>query len=290
MSSLTLNDGIKIPALGFGCGSALFGKDCSDDVKLAIDSGFIHLDGAQAYGNEEALAKGIKAAGRPREELFIVTKLLPGLFPDQVRPTLEASLKKLGVDFVDLFLIHCPIPMKPELPNLAELWKAMEAIHDLGLAKSIGVSNFRVEHLKAIQPFRIAPSVNQIELHPYVWKAVEPIVTYGREIGNITPASYGGLTPLVRAAGGPLDQVLPAIAERLSKEFGKTVTLGQVVAKWILQKGAIVISTSSKQERLKEYLETPQVPDLTDAEVKAIEDAGAQLHKRVYMKHVFVGE
>jgi diketogulonate reductase-like aldo/keto reductase len=137
----------------------------------------------------------------------------------------------------------------------------MEAVHAEGLAKSIGVSNFTVDDLKAILPgAKIVPSVNQIEIHPsvapiiascfktemfysYVWKAAEPIVQYGRENGNITPVSYGGLTPLVRAAGGPVDQVLVPIVERLSTVYGKPVSAAQVLGKWVSQRGAIVVTS-----------------------------------------------
>ncbi|KAJ7685369.1 oxidoreductase [Mycena polygramma] len=285
--TIKLNDGTEIPAIAFGTGTALFNQDCTNSIKLAIDCGFTHLDGAQVYGNEEALGAGVKKAGKPRSELYIVTKLKPGLGAAQVKPSLKQSLQKLGVDFVDLFLIHSPRGIKPEDGTLQELWQAMEAVHAEGLAKSIGVSNFTIEDLKAILPgAKIVPSVNQLEIHAYVWKVTEPLVKYGREHG-ITPASYGGLTPLVRAAGGPVDEVLPPIVERLGKVLGKPVTAGQVLSKWILQKGAIVVTTSSKEARIKEYLETPNVPDLTAEEIQAIEDAGAKLHKRIFMLNVF---
>ncbi|KAJ7172291.1 NADP-dependent oxidoreductase domain-containing protein [Mycena filopes] len=287
-ATVTLNDGTQIPAIAFGTGTALFGRDAENSIKLAINLGFTHLDGAQAYDNEDSLGAGIKAAGKPRSELYIVTKLKSGLGAAQVKPSLVESLRKLGVDYVDLFLIHSPRPLKPEDGTLQELWQAMEAVHAEGLAKSIGVSNFTVDDLKAILPgAKIIPSVNQIEIHPYVWKAVEPTVVYGRENGNITPASYGGLTPLVRAAGGPVDLVLPPIVERLTEVLGKPVTPAQVLSKWVSHKGAIVVTTSSKEARIKEYLETSQVPDLTAEEIQAIDDAGAKLHKRIFMRHVF---
>ncbi|KAJ6597076.1 NADP-dependent oxidoreductase domain-containing protein [Mycena vulgaris] len=286
--TIKLNDGTEVPSVAYGTGTALFGQDCANSIKLAIDCGFTHLDGAQAYGNEASLGAGIKAAGKTRSELYIVTKLKSPLGAAQVKASLVESLQKLGVDFVDLFLIHSPRPLAPEDGTLPELWQAMEAVHAEGLAKSIGVSNFTVQDLKAILPgAKIIPSVNQIEMHPYIWKAAEPIVKYGRENGNITPASYGGLTPLVRAAGGPVDEVLPAIVERLSKISGKPVTAAQVLGKWVLQKGAIVVTTSSKEERIKEYLQTSKVPDLTAEEIEAIDVAGAKLHKRVFMRHVF---
>ncbi|KAF7294791.1 Aldo-ket-red domain-containing protein [Mycena indigotica] len=284
MATITLNDGTVVPSIAFGIGTAFFGKEAHNAVELALNTGFTHLDGAQVYANEDSIAKGLAASGKPRSEVFIVTKLFPGSQPDRVRPSLEESLQKIGVDYVDLFLVHAPVAMRPDQPNpnLVDLWKEVEAVHAAGLAKSIGVSNFRVQDLEAFVPTAtIKPSVNQLEFHPYVWKAVEPIIKYGRENGNITPASYGGLTPLVRATGGPVDAVVASIADRLK------ITPGQVLGKWILQKGAILVTTSSKEERLKEYLKTPEVPDLTDEDIKAIEEAGSKQHTRYYMKQVF---
>lgn len=286
MSTITLNDGSPVPWLAFGTGTALYGKDASDFVKVAIENGITHLDGAQMYNNEETLAAGIKASGKPRSELYITTKLKI-LEPGQTATeALRVSLRKLDVDYVDLFLIHSPSPANKE-GKLKALWEEMEEIHSQGLAKSIGVSNFRVEDLNVIlEGAKVIPAVNQIELHPYVWKAAQPIYELCKERG-IVIASYGGQTPIVRAVGGPLDAVLPAIRERLEKTRGEPVTSGQVLGKWILQKGAILVTTTSKASRIKEFLDTKNVPDLTEEEVHVIEEAGEKLHKRIYMRHVF---
>lgn len=162
MSSLTitLNDGTKIPWLGYGTGTALYSKDAENAVLQAIQTGVIHLDGAQVYNNEESLGAGIAAAGKPRSELFVTTKL--NLIPpgQTVRDTLVASLKKLQTDYVDLFLIHFPINHETSLP---EIWRQFEEIQEEGLAKSIGVSNFRVKDLEEILPSaKVIPSVNQV--------------------------------------------------------------------------------------------------------------------------------
>ncbi|KAK7031855.1 Aldo-ket-red domain-containing protein [Favolaschia claudopus] len=280
--TIKLNDGNAVPAIAFGTGSKLFGQDCASSVQLAIDCGFTHLDGAQVYGNEAFLGEGIKRSGKARSELFIVTKLQPGTKPREVRASLVESLRKLGLDFVDLFLIHSPL-MKPEDGTLQELWKAMEAVHAEGLAKSIGVSNFMIDDLKAVLSVaKVVPSVNQMELHPYTWKDAGLAVEYGLANGGITPASYGGLSSIFRAAGGPVDQVVTPMVERLSKEYGKSVTPAHVLFKWILQKGGIVVTTSSKEERLKEYLETFQAPDLTAEDIRAIDQAGTEKSERFY--------
>jgi len=163
----------------------------------------------------------------------------------------------------------------------------MEEAQSAGLAKNIGVSNFRVEDLKVVlESGTVVPAANQIELHPYVWKAAEPIYKLCQEKG-ITVESYGGQTPVARVLGGPLDPTLAAIAERLQKTHGKPVTAGQVLTKWLLQKNVVVVTTTSKVERIKQFQDTVDVPDLTAEEVKAIEAEGSKLHKRIYMRHLF---
>lgn len=158
----TLNDGSQIPTLGFGTGTALYGKDAADLVRIAIENNVTHLDGAQAYRNEDTLGAGIKASGKPRSELFVVTKL-GTLQPGQsVKESLKGSLAKLGLDHVDLFLIHTPEQGRKE-KNLGRLWAGLEEVKEAGLAKSIGVSNFKVEDLEVIlKTAKIVPAVNQV--------------------------------------------------------------------------------------------------------------------------------
>ncbi|KAG6814540.1 hypothetical protein H0H92_000067 [Tricholoma furcatifolium] len=239
--TVALNDGTHAPWLAFGTGTALYGKDAAESIRVAIDNGIIHLDGAQIYNNEDTLGAGIKASGKPRSELYIVTKL-KALSPGQtVKEALEISLEKLGLDHVDLFLIHTPT-MASQPGELKAIWKAMEGVKKDGLTKSIGVSNFRVEDLKEIlDGAEIVPAVNQIELHPYVWKAAEPIVKFSQEKG-IVIASYGGQTPVARVPEGPVTATLGRIRERLEKAHGQPVTTGQVLSKWLIQKGAIVVT------------------------------------------------
>lgn len=158
----TLNDGTRVPWLAFGTGTALFSQDAADAVRLAIQSGITHLDGAQIYGNEETLGAGIKASGKPRSELFIVTKLSPGN-DGPVKAALVESLKKLNVDYVDLFLVHSPAPLNKTEGKLKQVWAEMEEVKKEGLARSIGVSNFRVQDLQEIlDGASVIPSVNQV--------------------------------------------------------------------------------------------------------------------------------
>jgi diketogulonate reductase-like aldo/keto reductase len=157
-----LNDGTQVPWLGFGTGTALFGKDASNFVKIAIEQGISLLDGAQWYNNEESLGAGIKASGKQRSDLYVVTKLKSLGEGETVESLLRESLGKLGVDYVDLFLIHSPVPFKG---RLKEVWKDMEAVQKAGLTKSIGVSNFTVDHLQEIldgDGVRVVPAVNEV--------------------------------------------------------------------------------------------------------------------------------
>ena len=158
----TLNDGSKIPWLGFGTGTAIYKQDATDLVRVAIENKIIHLDGAQMYQNEDTMGAGIRASGKSRSDLFVVTKL-GDLQPGQtVKESLKISLTKLGLDYVDLFLIHIPAQARKE-GNLSQVWEGMEEVKRDGLAKSIGVSNFSLEDLNVIlETAKVVPSVNQV--------------------------------------------------------------------------------------------------------------------------------
>jgi len=285
-----LNTGRHIPWLAFGTGTALNGKDAANLVHQAIQHGITHLDGAQMYRNEDSLGAGIKASGKPRSELFITTKLngkqlQPGL---TVKDTLKESLAKLGTDYVDLFLIHDPTPATNESNStLADWWKQMEQLYLEGWTRSIGVSNFNVKNLEIIlESATILPAVNQIEIHPYIWTAAKPIVDLCQEKG-IVVESYGGLTPIIRVQNGPLDPVLAKIRERLETSRGQPVFVGQVLTKWLLSKQIVVVTTTSKAERIKQFQDVEVIPDLTPEEIQEIEEAGLKLHKRQFMGHAF---
>ncbi|KAH7889387.1 NADP-dependent oxidoreductase domain-containing protein [Phlebopus sp. FC_14] len=278
-STILLNDGTEVPWIAFGTGTALYGKDAAEQVKLAIDNGFTHLDGAQVYNNEASLGAGVVASGKPRSELYITTKLAklqPGTTP---KSALEESLKKLGLEYVDLYLVH---QGSHHEGALKEVWKGMEETKKAGLTKSIGVSNFTVGHLQEILEIAtVIPVVNQVEAHPYLWKALLPNLAIHKE-HNIVTASYAGLSPLFRGKGGPLDLVVEQIRSRLESARGSPVSEGQVLNKWLKQKGILVVTTSSKAERIREYLDTENVPDLTAEEIELIETTGAKLHKRFF--------
>ncbi|KAF9265621.1 Aldo/keto reductase [Marasmius fiardii PR-910] len=287
-TTITLNDNTQIPWVGFGTGTALYSQDVKDIVATAIRAGVRHLDGAQVYGNEDSLGAGIRESGVPRSQLFVTTKLNEKIDIEKETPKtkLLESLKKLRLDYVDLYLIHSPAYAQ-EHDKLQQWWKVMEECKKEGLARSIGVSNHDVNALEEVlEVATITPSVNQIEFHPYVWKAAKPIYDFCKEKG-IVIESYGGLVPVYRSSGGPLDPVLERIAQRLTNESGRTVTLAHVLTKWQIQKGVAIVTTSRKEYRIKETLEIPSLPDLTEDEVTEIEQVGSKVHQRIFMKHCF---
>ncbi|TFY82213.1 hypothetical protein EWM64_g1799 [Hericium alpestre] len=279
---IKLNDGNAIPWLGFGTGTALYKKDAERMVAAAIKAGFTHLDGAQVYQNEDSLGAGIIVSGKPRSELFVTTKLY-SLQPGQtVRESLQGSLKKLKLDYVDLFLIHTPLE---HVGKLREVWKQFEEVKTEGLAKSIGVSNFHEEELDVILPGSEIPAINQIEYHPYLVAETATLLDFHKKHGIVT-ASFGGLSPLFRFPGGPVDPIVAAAAERLSKASGKNISTSHVLLLWQKQRGIVTITTTSKESRLPEYLSIADEPGLTLEELKAIDEAGASSPHRHFMRSV----
>jgi len=225
----------------------------------------------------------------PRSKIFITTKLayLPEDEGRSIRDCLVASLKKMNLEYVDLFLIHSPFFLGHN--SITEAWKQIEDIQKEGLAKSIGVSNFRVKDLETLlATATVVPAVNQIEYHAFTAKSAEPIVAFHKKHGIVTE-TYGGLMSL-RRKGSPVDEVVTKVQQRLIETSGnKSISEGQVLLKWLQFKGFVAITTSSKKERLLEYLATPSLPDLTAEEVAEIDAAGfSGEHYRHYkvMKHM----
>ncbi len=235
--NVRLSDGVEIPQLGFGV-FQVPPEETQRAVEDALAAGYRHLDTAAAYRNERGVAAGIAAAGVPRKEIFVTTKL----WNDEqgFDPTLaafERSLENLDTDHVDLYLIHWPVPSQD---LYLDTWRAFERIHEEGGARSIGVSNFRVEDLERLR--REAgqmPTVNQIELHPLLQQA--ELRAWHAEHGIATEA----WSPL--AQGEVLgDETLVAIAARHQR------TVAQVVLRWHLQLGNVVIPKSVTPSRVRE--------------------------------------
>lgn len=283
----TLSNGNELPWIGFGTGTALYQRSADHSVSTALEAGFIHIDCAEMYGNEASVGQAIKkflsSPGISRDSLFVTTKLHALPSGRTVQDSIKESLRKLQIDYLDLYLIHTPVPHQG---RIKEVWKQMEEVYREGLAKNIGVSNFRLKDFaEFIDSAEVVPVVNQIEFNPYLLKATEPLLALHKKYSILT-VSYGGLVPLSRKTGGPLDDIIPTIRERLSKDTGKQVGDGQVLLKWLKAHDALPITTSSKKDRLVNLLETPDLPDLTAEEVKELDKAGKKIHHRNYMQHM----
>src|SRR5690554_189545 len=164
MDYQTLNNGVKIPVLGLGVFRMEDEKEAYNSVRKAIDLGYRHIDTAKVYENEEPVGKAIRESGVNREDIFVTTKLWnEDIINDNAQKAFETSLKKLGLDYVDLYLVHWPIKNK-----YVSIWKEMEKIAQSGKARAVGVSNYMENHLQEIIDLKsLVPAVNQIELHPY---------------------------------------------------------------------------------------------------------------------------
>lgn len=288
MATVKLNNSQFEPAIAFGTGTALYGKDAADQVKAALDAGVIHIDAAQSYGNEESVGDAIQQflqenPSVKRTDLYITTKLSTLPESGSVLDGINISLKKLKLDYVDSYLIHNPT--KIPSGQLSRVWKEMEDVQNGGLARSIGVSNFRVKDLEEILDKDSAiPTVNQIEYHPYVYRASEKLLEFHRKHGIITSV-FGGLSPLFRVKGAPLSGLLAGIRGRIQKS-GAEVTDNQIMQKWLLQKGMIVVTTSSKPQRIQEALRAAELPELEPSEMEAIDTSAGDKHQRFFQPHM----
>jgi diketogulonate reductase-like aldo/keto reductase len=230
---LRLSDGRQIPALGFGVWKAAEG-DCYKAVRAALAAGYRHIDTARIYGNEADVGKAIRDSNIPRSEIFVTTKLWNS---DQARvaKAFDDSLKRLGFDYVDLYLVHFPVTK-----TRMAAWAELERIHATGRARSIGVSNYMPAHLDELLPAcKVKPVVNQIELHP--WLAQKELKKYCEEhdikIQAYSPLAHGQKTG---------DASLKPIAEKHGK------SIAQVLLRWSIEKGNIVLVKSVSEQRIKE--------------------------------------
>ncbi|KAL7408938.1 oxidoreductase [Mrakia frigida] len=269
---ITLNDGGFIPSPAFGVGSALYQKNATEDVVLALKNGYRHIDNAAIYGNEESVGEALKIAKVPREELYITTKYDGG----DVRTEFELSLKKLGVDYVDLYLIHFP-KFADAGGGIKTVWREFERLREEGLAKSIGVSNYGVIELTELLLLaKIKPAVNQIRYHAYNAKENAPLLALAG-LNDIVIEAYSSLSPITKFPGGPADPIGERIADRISTVSGGIkVTVAQTILDWLKTKNIVAVTTSGKDFRQKEQLQVFQesFPPLTEEEIKEYEEAG----------------
>lgn len=251
---IELNNGTKIPQLGFGVWQVP-NDQAFDAVATALDTGYRSIDTAAAYGNEEGTGRAIAASGIDREELFVTTKLWNDDHgTDTTLPAFESSLERLGLDYVDMYLIHWP---KPKQNKFVESWNVMEQILASGRAKAIGVSNFHAQHLtRIIDESDTVPAINQIELHPNLTQ--RQLKAFSADRGIAVEA----WSPL--ASGGLLEDQDIA---KIGANHGKSVA--QVIIRWHLQDGNVVIPKSVTPSRIKDNFDVFDF-ELTDAEMATV--------------------
>lgn len=236
----TLHDGMEIPMLGLGTWQVDDAATLHEAVKTALDAGYIHIDTAAAYQNEQFIGESLKKLSVNREDLFVTTKLwnrhqVQGY--DATVAALKESLQRLQMDYVDLYLIHWPVPSKD---MYSEAWKALIKLKEEGLTRSIGVSNFHPHHIdRIINDTKVVPAVNQVELHP--WLNQKSLVEYC-QAKKIQVEAY---SPLMRGKITEVD-LLSEIAKRYDK------TPAQVVLRWNLQRGIVTIPKSVHAHRIIE--------------------------------------
>jgi 2,5-diketo-D-gluconate reductase A len=239
---LELNDGQTIPQLGFGV-FKIPPPQTEEAVTVALEVGYRHIDTAEMYGNEEGVGQAVRRSGLDRGDVFVTSKLNNGFHrPDDARVAFDGTLKTLGFDYVDLFLIHWPLPTLYG-GDFVSTWRTLEEFHADGRARSIGVSNFQIGHLERLAgETGTVPAVNQIEAHPYLTN--DEVRAYDREHAIATEA----WSPI--AKGRLLDDAtITAIADRLGR------TPAQVTLRWHLQRGDIVFPKSTTPSRIRENFE-----------------------------------
>lgn len=255
--TLTLHDGTSIPQLGLGV-FQVPPEDTAQVVEQALEVGYRHIDTAQMYQNEAGVGDAIKSSGLARDDLYITSKLNNSFHrPDDARRTFGESLDRLGLDRIDLFLIHWPLPTEYD-GDFVSTWRTLAEFVEDGRATSIGVSNFQPAHLdRIVEETGVVPVVNQVEVHPFFGN--ESVREANRRHGVLTEA----WSPLAQGAIGD-DAALGEIAAATGK------TVSQVVLRWHLQRGDIVFPKTTKVERMKENLDVFDV-ELTDSQLVTIE-------------------
>lgn len=261
--TIKLNNGTLMPQLGFGVWQVP-DDQAEQTVRTALEAGYRSVDTAAVYGNETGTGKAVAASGVPREELFVTTKLWNGpkvrWGRDQVLRAFDESLGKLGLDHVDLYLIHWPRPMREDF---VAIWKTFEEIAASGRAKAVGVSNFRPADLERLAAeSALVPAVNQIELHPLFPQAESRAVHAARGIATEAWSPLGRGAELLS---------LPTVTA-IAATYGRTPA--QVVLRWHLQLGNLVIPKSVTPSRIRENLDVFGF-ELDAADVAALEALGA---------------
>jgi len=232
-STATLSNGKKMPVLGLGVWKMADGKETEDAIGWALEVGYRHIDTAKLYANEASVGRAVEVSGIPRELLFVTTKLWPTGFLNPEKAFNE-SLKRLGLDYIDLYLIHWPVPMMPK-----SVWQALEKVYEAGLVRAIGVSNYSENDIESLFDYaKVAPMVNQIEFNP---KNYDPkLLEYCRS-KNIVVEAYSPL--------GQGDLLQHRVILQIAAEYKKTPA--QILIRYCLQHGTVPLPKSSNKERIK---------------------------------------
>ncbi len=233
--SFDLHNGVKMPYLGLGTYQSDNDQEVVDAIKYALQIGYRHIDTASVYANEEGVGRGLKESGLPREDVFVVSKVWNS---DQgyesTLKAFEASIDRLGLDYLDLYLVHWPVTTKYK-----DTWRAMEELYREKRIRAIGVSNFMQHHLEdLLETAEIVPMVNQMEFHPYVVQ--QDLLDFCSEKG----IQYEAWSPFMQGKLFRLD-----ICDDLARKYGKSPA--QIILRWNLQKGVVTIPKSVKSDRIK---------------------------------------
>ncbi|HSV78785.1 MAG TPA: aldo/keto reductase [Ramlibacter sp.] len=237
MRTVTLDNGIEMPILGFGVFQIPDPEECENSVLEALRTGYRLIDTAAAYGNEEAVGRAIRRSGVPRAQVFLTTKLwIQDAGYERAKKAFDRSTRKLGVDYLDLYLIHQPFG------DVHGAWRAMEELHAQGRVRAIGVSNFQPDRLMDLMAHnKIAPAVNQIETHPFQQQSEAH--QFLRQ-NQVQIQSWG---PFAEGRNGIFDHPLLL---SLARKHGKSVA--QVILRWLIQREVVVIPKSVRRERIAE--------------------------------------
>ena len=254
---IMLNNGRTIPQLGFGV-FQIEPEDTVEAVTLALQAGYRHIDTAQMYGNEREVGEAIAKSGLDRSDVFVTSKLANDSHrPDDARLAFDASLDALGFDYLDLFLIHWPLPTRYD-GDYVSTWRTLEEFYADGRARSIGVSNFQPHHLRRLHTeCEITPAANQIEVHPYLTQ--QPV----REFCAGHQIAIEAWSPLARGGDLLSDPVVVSIAAAAGR------TPAQVVLRWHIERGDIVFPKSVTPARIKENIDIFGF-ELSGADLEAI--------------------
>jgi diketogulonate reductase-like aldo/keto reductase len=240
-----------MPVLGLGVWQMAAGRETEQAVEWALEAGYRHVDTASMYRNERSVGAALKRSGLSRENVFVTTKLLPG--PPSAARELDKSLSRLGLDYVDLYLIHWPLPL-----GNSRMWRQLESLQERGLARAIGVSNFGRDRLaKLLRSAGRRPAVNQVQFSPYQYR--RRLLDYCLEQGVV----FEAYSPLARGRGLS-DPTITAIAERLDRRPA------QVMLRWAIQHQTIVIPKSSRQERIRSNAQVFDF-EVADADMRTLD-------------------